>query len=74
MEERPSYRVGLVNTFRTQSREKRTGKKNGSSDLIDLGIFRLIRRSSKESTWPSIPGLVLQGSWKVLCIFKKQGM
>ena len=24
---------------------------NGSFDLVDLGTFRLIRRSSEESTW-----------------------
>ena len=49
MEKRP--RAGLANILYTQRREKRTGKKNGSSDLVDLGTFRLIRRSSEESAW-----------------------
>ena len=38
--------------------------------MFDLGTFRLIRRSSEKSTWPT-PGvswLVLQGNRKVLCI------
>ena len=45
-------------------------KENRSSDLFDLGTFRLSRRSSEKSTWPtpSIPWLVLQDSGKVLCI------
>ena len=47
--------VGLANISYTQSKEKRTGKKNGSSDLVDLGTFRLIRRSSEKSTWPGVP-------------------
>ena len=34
---------------------------NGSSDLVDLGTFRLIRRSSEESTWLGIP-LALQSN------------
>ena len=40
------------------------------TDLFDLGTFRLIRRSSEKSTWPtpSIPWLVLQGNHKILCI------
>ena len=42
MEKRP--REGLANISYTYRREKRTGKKNGSSDLVDLGTFRLIRR------------------------------
>ena len=50
--------------------EKRTEKKNGSSDLVDLGTFRLIRRSSEESTWSGIP-LALQGNSSV-CVY--QGM
>ena len=35
--------------------EKRTGKKNGSYDLVDLGNIRLIRRSNEKSTWPGVP-------------------
>ena len=31
------------------------GKKNGSSDLVDLRAFTLIRRSSEEYTWSSAP-------------------
>ena len=34
---------------------------NGSSDLVDLGTFRLIRRSSEESTWSGVP-LALQSN------------
>ena len=54
MEKRHSHRVGLANISYTHSREKRTGKENGSSDLVDLGTFRLIRRSSEKSTWPVV--------------------
>ena len=36
-----------------------TEGRNGSSDLVDLGTFRLIRRSSEEFTWPGVP-LALQ--------------
>ena len=55
MDKRHSHRVGLANISYTQSKEKRTGRKNGSSDLVDLGTFRLIRRSSEKSTWPRVP-------------------
>ena len=70
MEKRHSHRVGLANISYRQSREKRTGKKNGSFDLFDLEAFRLIRRSSEKSTWPgpSVPWLVLQGKQMVMCI------
>ena len=51
-------------TFRThRAGEKKTGKKNRSSDLVDLGTFRLFRGSSDQFTWPSVP-LVLQGRWR----------
>ena len=53
MEKRP--RVGLANISYTQRKEKITGKKNGSSDLVDLGTVRLIRKSSEESTWSGVP-------------------
>ena len=45
-------------------------KANGSTDLFNMGTFRLIKRSIEKSTWPrpSVPWLVLQGSRKVLCI------
>ena len=65
MEKRP--RVSLANIPYTYRREKRTGKKNGSFDLVDLGTFRLIRRSSEESTWSGVP-LALQEQLKCLCI------
>ena len=52
-------RVGLANILYTESREKKTGKKNGSSHLVDLGTFRLFRRTCDESTWPGVPLLVL---------------
>ena len=68
MVKRNSHRVSLVNISYTQSKEKKAGKNNGSSDLVDLGTFRLIRRSSEKSTWPGIPWLVLQGNRKVLFI------
>ena len=55
------HRVSPANIPCTYSKKKRAGKKNGSSDLVDLGTFRLIRRSSEGSTWPSVP-LVLQGN------------
>ena len=55
MEKRHSDRVGLANISYTQSWEKRTGKKNRSSDLADLGTFRLIRRLSEKSTGPGVP-------------------
>ena len=48
MEKMP--RIGLAIISYTQRRETRTEKKHGSSDLVDLGTFRLIRRSSEEST------------------------
>ena len=57
VEKRP--RIVLANILYMYGREKRTKKKNGSSDLLDLGTFRLIRRSSEESTWSSVL-LVLQ--------------
>ena len=44
-----------------QRKGKKTGKKNGSTHLVDLGTFRLLRGSSDESTCPSVP-LVLQGN------------
>ena len=50
MEKRHSHRVGLANISYTQRKEKRTRKKNGFSGLVDLGTFRLIRRSSEKST------------------------
>ena len=34
---------------------------NGSSDLVDLGTFRLIRKSSEKSTWSGVP-LALQSN------------
>ena len=37
------------------------GKKNGFSDLVDLGTFRLIRKSSEESIWSGVL-LALQGN------------
>ena len=37
---------------------------NGSCDLVDLGAFRLIRRSSEESTWSGVP-MALQSNWSV---------
>ena len=64
MEKRP--RVG-ANISYTQRKEKRTGKKNGSSDLVDLGTFRLIKKLSEKSTWSGVP-LALQGQLKCLCI------
>ena len=42
-------------------------KKHGYSDPVDLGTFKLIRRSSEESTWPSVP-LGFAEQLKVLCI------
>ena len=39
----------------------KTGKKNGSLDLVDLQTFTLFRGSSDEFTCPSVP-LVLQGN------------
>ena len=47
-------------TYRKGRRERRTGNENGFSDLVDLGTFRLIRRSSEESTSSGVP-LALQG-------------
>ena len=43
MEKTP--RVGLANI-------KKTGKKNGSSDLVDFETFRMLRGSSDEFTSP----------------------
>ena len=41
-------------------------------DLASEFSGRMIRRLSKESTWPNVTGLVLQGNWKVLCILKNR--
>ena len=66
MEKRP--RVGLANiSYTKKRREKRTEKKNGSSDLLDLGTFRLIRRSSEEYTWSGVP-LALQDNCELKCL------
>ena len=37
-------RTGLARILYTYRREKRTGKKDGSSDLGDLGIFQIDQR------------------------------
>ena len=70
MEKKHGHRVGLANISYTQSKEKRTGKKNGSSDLvaIDLGTFRLIRRSSEKSTQPG----TINSAWCTMVGFERQ--
>ena len=66
MEKMHSHRVGLANISYTQSREKRTGKKSGSSDLVDLGTVRLIRRSSEKSmAWCTMIGSAGQSEGSV---------
>ena len=56
-----------------QKGEKNWKEKMDLSDLVEFGIFILIRRSSKECVWHGVTRLVLQSNLKIMRILKGHG-